>query len=294
MRNSDVKSYTTGWGAGRLSTWRSVYRHHRDRTEAMAAWDAGNVDDVVSSVASQKCPRVLDLGCGSRAGVVLGLMARGVPAIGIDYDDPQPRIAPRSWLRIARHNGAERAVKTAARQLAFDRRYYAELERRLGTLPWDRLDVRCGDAHQLAFDDDQFSFVYSATVFEHLEHPEQASAEIARVLRPGGEACLRIHLWPSPSGGHALDWAGDEPPKNSPVPPWDHLRENRFPAHVYLNKKRAADYLAGFEPHFEILQEAYQVEGTELLTSELRRELAEWSEEDLTRRLLSVRLRVRS
>lgn len=293
MGSDDVKSYTTGWGSGRLSTWRSVYRHHRDRTESMAAWDASNVDQVASCVALQERPRVLDLGCGSRAGVVLGLMARGVPAVGIDYDDPQPRIAPRSWLRIARANGFERALKTAARQLAFDRRYYAELQRQVGTLSWDDLDVQCGDAHQLEFDDAQFSFVYSATVFEHLEHPDRAAAEIARVLRPGGEAYIRIHLWPSLSGGHALDWAGDEPPENSPVPPWDHLRESRFPAHVFLNRKRAADYLEGFAAHFEILDEAYQVEGLELLTPELRRELADWSEEDLTRRLLSVRLRKR-
>ena len=38
------------------------------------------------------------------------------------------------------------------------------------------------------------------------------------------------------------------------APPWDHLRENRFPAHVYLNKKRLAEYKMLFEGLLDVVR----------------------------------------
>jgi uncharacterized protein YciI len=100
-------------------------------------------------------------------------------------------------------------------------------------------------------------------------------------------------LFPSLSGGHALDWADpdDAPRLNTPVPPWDHLREQDHSAHVYLNKLRAEDYLKSFGRFFDIERQEYTTEGLRLLTPELRTELSDWSEEDLTHRFLIVLLR---
>ncbi len=47
-----------------------------------------------------------------------------------------------------------------------------------------------GDAHQLPFRDDVFDRVFAFNVFEHLADPIKASAEILRVLKPGGSAAI--------------------------------------------------------------------------------------------------------
>jgi SAM-dependent methyltransferase len=241
----------------------------------------------------QDSPRVLDLGCGGRAGVVLALHTLGVPVTGIDYDVVAPRPSLSNWAKIARQNGIERALKTVGRQLLFDTSYYRRVQRILGKkLRWDALDVRTMDARHLEFDDGAFSFVFSAAVFEHISDIDRATAELRRVLRPGGYAYILTHLFPSLSGGHALDWADpDEAPRvETPVPPWDHLRKQLHPAHVYLNKLRADDYIKAFGQCFEIAQHEYITEGFDLLTPELRAELSDWTEDDLTRRFLIVLL----
>ena len=42
------------------------------------------------------------------------------------------------------------------------------------------------DGRRLPFDDGSFDFVYCKQVLEHVEHPRDVLAEVARVLRPGG------------------------------------------------------------------------------------------------------------
>jgi methionine biosynthesis protein MetW len=55
------------------------------------------------------------------------------------------------------------------------------------------LDARTiEDAADLPFDDDSFDFLVCFEVFEHLFSTEQAAAEIARVLRPGGVAMIQV------------------------------------------------------------------------------------------------------
>ncbi|MGD9883190.1 MAG: class I SAM-dependent methyltransferase, partial [Reyranella sp.] len=46
-------------------------------------------------------------------------------------------------------------------------------------------EMHCVDAHRLAQDDASFDAAVSAHILEHLVHPQQAIAEMARVLRPG-------------------------------------------------------------------------------------------------------------
>jgi SAM-dependent methyltransferase len=50
------------------------------------------------------------------------------------------------------------------------------------------------EPYALPFPDDSFDFIVSHQVFEHVQQPEVACREIARVLRPGG---LSIHVFPS-------------------------------------------------------------------------------------------------
>ncbi len=52
----------------------------------------------------------------------------------------------------------------------------------------------CADAQQLPFPDDTFDTVLGTLVFCSIAHPQEALAEIRRVLRPGGQLILLEHV----------------------------------------------------------------------------------------------------
>jgi SAM-dependent methyltransferase len=232
--------------------------------------------------------RVLEIGCGSRAGSLILHHTAGAVATGIDFDDPRPGL--RGIVGQLRSNGFERAAKTAARRVLFDRGYYRELSRLYGApLRRKGLDVRRMDARRLEFANNEFDLIYSIAVFEHIDSVDDAAAEVARVLKPGGVALLHAHLFRSLSGGHNLAWADVENPPESP-PPWDHLREQLAPTHVYLNKLRGPEFLEIFSRHFEVETSTYGVEGERFVTDAILAETGETVEE-LTRVSLYTRLR---
>lgn len=74
---------------------------------------------------------------------------------------------------------SELMVETARRRLA----------RRRGDAA---LDLRLGDAGELPFDDERFDLVYAVNSFHQWPAKEDALAEMAGVLRPGGDVVLSI------------------------------------------------------------------------------------------------------
>ena len=54
----------------------------------------------------------------------------------------------------------------------------------------ERLPDTVGDAHSLSFEDNSFEFILCTEVLEHLHTPQQAIAEMKRVLQPGGTLVL--------------------------------------------------------------------------------------------------------
>ena len=48
-------------------------------------------------------------------------------------------------------------------------------------------EAHVADVCELPFGDEQFDLIYHTMVAEHIEHPERALREMARVLKPGGE-----------------------------------------------------------------------------------------------------------
>ena len=54
-------------------------------------------------------------------------------------------------------------------------------------------DIHQMDARNLSFEDGRFDFVWSWGVINHSEDTEQIIKEIARVLRPGGEARIMVY-----------------------------------------------------------------------------------------------------
>lgn len=170
--------------------------------------------------------RLLEVGCGQHFSATLLFHSSGADVVGIDTSVSAPKLTVRTFARMVRENGAERAAKTLVRRALFDRPYYRVLEREFNRpLRFDGLDLRTMSATDLSFPDGEFDYVFSNAVFEHIEDVDVAVREIARVLSPGGLAWIGVHLFPSMSGGHCLDWAYPEEMPSASVPPWDHLRD---------------------------------------------------------------------
>jgi SAM-dependent methyltransferase len=78
---------------------------------------------------------------------------------------------------------APRVPKLSVLELSAD--YCTKLRAELG----DRVDVTQGDATQMPYEDGRFSAVVCFTMLHHIdpaEHQDEAFAEVARVLAPGG------------------------------------------------------------------------------------------------------------
>ena len=59
------------------------------------------------------------------------------------------------------------------------------------------------------------------------------------------------------------------------VPPWDHLRGNRYPADNSLHKLRLGGYRRIFTASLEVREESLVREGEQVLTPELAADLAQ-------------------
>lgn len=164
-------TFTAGHGGSRIASYLDIVRYQRRGNERLARETVDRARMVKEYTDKQTSPRVLDLGCGGRAGVVLSLHTLGVPVTGIDYDVVAPHPSLSSWARIVKQNGIERAAKTIGRQLMVDTSYYRRVQQILGTeLRWDALDVRTMDARRMEFDNDTFSFVFGRCFRAHLRH----------------------------------------------------------------------------------------------------------------------------
>ena len=142
----------------------------------------------------------------------------------------------------------------------------------------------CSDVGSLPYRDNFFDFVTSVAAFEHFLQVPAAISEMHRVMRPGGVAYIRIHLFTCLSGAHTLRFT-EIPVRTIPagVEAWDHLRKRRLPFSVPLNEWRIEQYLAAFSRHFEILKSYCAMrEGEELLTPAIAAELSNYSREELT------------
>jgi len=231
--------------------------------------------------------KILEIGCGQRATQTLLFAADGANVVGIDMEVPTYKMDVWKFFKLLHKNGLGRAFKSLIRHVLFDAKYYRKLAVCYGKkIPLQKVDVRVMDATDLLFPDNYFDFVISAATFEHIECVESAAAEIGRVLKPSGIVWIGVHLFPSISGGHHLDWSSPDRVQSKKVPPWDHLQRNSFPVNVYLNKLRLAEYRRIFRKHFNVLREELQREGENLLSPELEFVLSckGFTREDLTTR----------
>ena len=228
--------------------------------------------------------RVLEVGCGKAYWLTLLLHAFGARVTGIDTEELDPRRTPAKYWSIFRRNGLERAARTLIWDVVYARPYYRELERQCGRpLRGLKPDLRSGELGSVGFADGEFDLAVSHEVFEHIADVDAATAQVRRLLRPDGIAYLYVHSFTSISGGHHIAWKYPDTEPSSVVPPWDHLRERRFPdIPSWVNGLREHDYRAIFERHLAIGHWVYtKREGERLLTPEIRAELKNYSEHEL-------------
>lgn len=239
--------------------------------------------------------RVLEIGFGARPFRLAWLFNRGIDVTGVDLDMPLIKWTPRNVLRIARKSGWMRAIKSAVRYFLSDTkewRFLAELfKKEHGAdfrFPSDRLIV--ADATTQAFWDrvGKFDLIYSEDVFEHI--PKAALKNLVErmsaALNPNGLAIIRPNVFTGIIGGHQLEWYAHRLPETDAVrstEPWEHLRQNRHPANTYLNGMTRREYVALFEPHFEILENRamYPDLGREYMTDAIRAELSAYGDDEL-------------
>lgn len=241
--------------------------------------------------------RALDLGCGLLQWQTVMLHSLGARVSGVDMEYVRADRSPDKYLHIWRCNGFERAVKTAFWDYCFRGRYRRALAA-CAPFPLDAkgLDLRQHTAERLPFDEGTFDLVVSHEVFEHIDDVSGAVRELKRVLKLGGLAYINIHLFPSISGGHHVEWKYPDEEPSRTVPPWDHLRQRRYPQRPSrLNEWRERDYRPLFEEAFEILRwEASAQEGHTQLTPEILAELPDYSEEELLKKGVIVLARKRT
>jgi len=234
--------------------------------------------------------RILEVGCGPRAVMSLLFAARGAEVCAVDVEVPTYRLGIRSFFRVLRRNGLHRAVKSVLRHVLFDHRFVRSLEQACGVVlqPFPAIDMVVMDAAKAELPRDQFDMVFSFNVMEHIVDVESTVQNINASLKPDGVGFVRIHLFPSLSGGHCPDWqyASNASCPDWGVPtkvaPWDHLRENRYPPDSFLNRMRLSDYRDIFRRHTVIVGEDCEREGVDLLRHAPRELLLIYTEEDLT------------
>ncbi|CAH2602970.1 Class I SAM-dependent methyltransferase [Rhodovastum atsumiense] len=276
----------------KAKSWIETYKHHRRAATGHVGNDISYHLELIGHLnryvgVNVSSARILDLGCGQKAVQTALFHADGATVSGIDAEIATFSFGPRTFLRALASHGPERAFKSLARHILFDGAYTRDLFEKYGKpASYDGIDVRVMDATAMAFDDATFDLVSSKAVLEHINDVPAALREVNRVLKPGGIAIINAHLFSSLSGGHCLAWADPDrsPPQN--VAPWDHLRENRHPPGVYLNRMKLPEYRAAFDAALCVVDEAVVLEGERHLLKDIEIELAAkgYTREDLLTR----------
>lgn len=200
---------------------------------------------------------VLDLGCGQRYPFALQCAADGGNVTALDINYVKPDMLALYFLRCCKYDNFKRAVKSTFRRMFFDKRYYETLEVCTGRPIfsfWPRINFMTADPKNSSYPlpSETFDLIASNATLEHVSDIPGVASEIRRLLRRGGYFYGFIHNYYSISGGHNLEWAFPDENPSIKVPPWDHLRENKYSTHVYLNQYEPEQFEKAFAKHLEI------------------------------------------
>lgn len=232
---------------------------------------------------------ILDLGCGQRYAFALQCAAKGATVTALDINYVKPDLLILYFIRCLKHGGFKRAVKSTIRRMLFDKKYYRALEEHTGNpiSPFtDKIEYVTADPNNSNYSlpSETFDLIVSNAVLEHVSDVSAFASEVKRLLRPGGYFYGYIHNFYSISGGHNMEWAFPDEDPSKTVPPWDHLRANKYPTHVYLNQYLPEQFEKVFAKNLEIRifenrdnnHNPGGQEGAYFLTSQIAQELSEY------------------
>jgi SAM-dependent methyltransferase len=287
----------------RLEQLRQLFAYHTKWAGRFAAHDVHSVfergvrDLQEHGLGDVRGKRVLDLGCGPVYASSLQFAASGARVTALDarYVAPGPLLA--MFWRALRHDGLEAASKLVVRRVLFAPPYYRMLEAESGRdlrRHESRIEFVTCDAAKGTYplESNSFDIVFAIAVLEHVSDVGAVAAEIRRLLKPGGLFYTVIHNFYSLSGGHSPEWAYPDTDPSTRVPPWDHLREHRFPAACFLNRLKPEEYRRTLSESLDVLlfegrdinHEPGHLEGERFLVGDTARELAEYPRELLLTR----------
>jgi len=167
--------------------------------------------------------------------------------------------------------------------------YYKALSRNSGVkLNWKKVQLKLADLTRLPFETNQFEAILCNHYLHHAPNVPGLLAEANRVLKPNGVLLANIRPYPALTGAFL-------PPDAEPA--WVHLRSGEMiaPPNTNLNQWREAQYQACLTQYFEIdhwFTEQDEVAQTRL-TPEIKTELSDYDETELTRQEIVVVARKR-
>jgi SAM-dependent methyltransferase len=196
---------------------------------------------------------ILDLGCGRLQPQSIILSRWGHRVVGVDRADIHLFTVSNAAYAVLRRLLRWSTPRTASHD--------------------ECLSIVNADVGHLPFADNSFDLIVSASAFEHFLEIPKVIREMKRVLRPGGVFTVDIHVFSGLSGGHTIGMRLN-PIRRLPkgVEPWDHLRAKRVTPRVPLNEWRISQYLEAY---------ARAQEGEDRLTETIRKELVEYTDEEL-------------
>jgi SAM-dependent methyltransferase len=289
MARYSYSSSTTGL-SNRLNELRQLVRIARRPPESGVDWVIKLYEATKARISEASGTPVenmkgLDIGPGQQLGCLKCFSLRN-DVVGIDTDVIAQGYNPLDYVRMLQHNSAMRTAKTLARKvMGVDARFTSALAERFGVARFPQLRVLRMSATQMTFPDETFDFVYTHSVFEHIDDPEAALREVRRVLKPGGVAYISIHIFTSHSGSHDPKILAD----GAPIAPlWPHLRPalaDSIRPNTYLNRVLIREWRAMFDrvmPGTTFVNDRQDHEiGDGLRVLREQGELADYSDEEL-------------
>jgi SAM-dependent methyltransferase len=244
--------------------------------------------------------RVLVLGCGYHYPEVALWSSVVRDSVGVDVRRAFWRNGFGSLYRSLRRAGATRtrSIAEAVYRRRGSSRYYNRLNALSGAdIDFVHQDLVTYDGSHLPFADESFDVVCSNAVLEHVADLDALSKDMRRVTKGGGVGYHLWHNYYSLSGGHVKD-------SLAVAQPWGHLlRDKAVDAHLrmsgtYTNKLLPLDIQGILSRDFRImsffqidrahnkkgLDEGFRYEGSELLTSGIRKQLSAYDDETLLTR----------
>lgn len=279
-----------------------LYKYHQNHSKETASEQVGFFKKFIGRLEKNSDKKVeelkvLDIGCGKTYPFSFMFSLAGADVTGLDTQ--YVGVGFLKYFKMMVHNGFKVALKTFVRDLLFVSQERKQIISSGGFFRnKKKIDFIQASAEKIPFPDKAFDIVFSFCAFEHIPDIDKAISECARVLKKDGLIYITYHLFTSISGGHDIQWFYPDDRTSGRSRPWNHLYGDNAQSHYMdygLNGNRLADYRRIFGNRVDVIEEIFdKLEGDNLLTEQVKNDLKEYSEEELTTSFVTVIARKKS